>query len=114
MLQSMIAIMWCWTEVFSQHRTAIRAIRQALLLTCVVGRRTIARSWLLQEDQRDWSSEYKLYSRSQWKEQDLFDPIIKEAIKQSDGKYLSLAIDDTRIGKTGKKIKNAHYGRDAL
>jgi hypothetical protein len=68
----------------------------------------------VREDQRDLSAEYKLHSRSQWEAQDLFDPVLKEAILLCPGHLLPLGTDDTRLPKTGKKIKSAHWGRDPL
>src|SRR5205807_7386262 len=101
-----------WREVFVQERTAKRAIRQAISNVCVIGRRTIARSYLLNDGKGDWSSEYKLHSRSKWQAQSLFQPILKDAIKLCPGKFLPLASDDTRLRKSGKKIKTAYWGRD--
>lgn len=63
LLETMIAIMEGWKKVFSQSRTAYRAMKQAIGSICVVGRRTIARSYLVQGAVGDWSSEYKLYRR---------------------------------------------------
>src|SRR5205085_5690277 len=60
------------------------------------------------------SSEYKLHSRSQWQAQSLFEPILKSAIALCPGKFLPMGSDDTRLGKSGKKIKTAHWGRDPL
>jgi hypothetical protein len=114
MLSFIVSILLEWKKVFAQERTANRAIRQALSSVCVIGRRTIARSYLVQEDRKDWGSEYKLLSRSPWQAQHLFDPILKEAIHFCPGKLLPLATDDTRLKKTGKKIQSAHWGRDPL
>jgi hypothetical protein len=114
LLETMIAIMQGWKKVFSQRRTAYRAMKQAISTICVIGRRTIARSYLVQGGEGDWSSEYKLYSRSQWEGQKLFEPILKESLKMCRGKFLPLGADDTRIKKSGKKIKTAHWGRDPL
>jgi hypothetical protein len=114
MLKIIVAILSAWEKVFAQRRTAHRALRQALSSICVIGKRTIARSYLVRQEQGDWSSEYKLHSRSNWEAQDLFDPILKEAIAFCPGKLLPLGTDDTRLAKSGKKIKTAHWGRDPL
>lgn len=114
MLTTMIAILRGWKKVFAQSRTTIRAIKQALSSVCVIGRRTIARSYLVRGGEGDWSSEYKLHSRSQWDAQKLFEPILKEAIEMCPGQLLPMGSDDTRIRKSGKKIKTAHWGRDPL
>lgn len=114
MLNTMVAILLAWEKSFAQRRTAQRAIRQALSSLCVLGRRTIARSYLVRQDQADWSSEYKLHSRSKWEAQDLFAPILKQALARCPGPFLPLGTDDTRLRKTGKKIPTAHWGRDPL
>jgi hypothetical protein len=103
-----------WKEVFAQSRTANRAMKQALSSVCVIGRRTIARSYLVQGGEGDWSSEYKLHARSQWQAQELFDPVLKEALEMCKGRLLPVGTDDTRTRKSGKKIQTAHWGRDPL
>jgi hypothetical protein len=65
-------------------------------------------------DQKDWSAHYKLFSRTTWSEPDLFDPIIKRALPIIDEPYISVAFDDTKLKKTGKKIKTAFYQRDPM
>lgn len=101
-----------WEKVFGQERTLLRAIRQALSLICVLGRRTIARSYLARGGEGDWSSEYKLHSRSKWDEQELFEPIVWRGWGMIEGKLLPMGCDDTRVKKTGKKIQSAQWGRD--
>jgi hypothetical protein len=114
MLAVIVAVMMEWGKVFAQRRTTKRAIRQALSSVCVLGRRTIARSYLVRENRGEWSGEYKLYNRSSWEAEELFNPILKEAIQMCEGKILALGTDDTRIKKTGKKIPSTHWGRDPL
>src|SRR5215510_11399858 len=114
MLSTIVSIMLGWKKVFAQSRTAIRAIKQALSSVCVIGRRTIARSYLVQGGEGDWSSEYKLYARSKWEAQELFVPILKEALAMCPGQLLPVGTDETRIRKSGKKIQTAHWGRDPL
>lgn len=111
MLTTIISIMMQWREVFPQQRTMLRAIRQAMISTVAVGRRTIARAYLV-TGQSDWTAEYKLHSRSKWQAEDLFTPVLREAICQIAGDLLPFGTDDTRIVKTGKKIKSAYWGRD--
>lgn len=103
-----------WEKVFSQKRTVLRAIRQALSMICVLGKRTIARSYLAREDKGDWSSEYKLHTRSKWEAQELFEPILSRAAGMCEGKFIAMGCDDTRVKKSGKKIMSAHWGRDPL
>jgi hypothetical protein len=103
MFSVIVSIMLEWRKVFPQPRTAIRAIKQALSSVCVIGRRTIARSYLVQGGKGDWSSEYKLHTRSKWEAQELFEPILKQALALCPGQLLPLGTDDTRIRKSGKK-----------
>ena len=114
MFETMIPLMNEWEKVFPQKRTTERAIKQAISSVCVLGRRTIARNFLVRGGDGDWSSEYKLHSRSQWDAQALFDGVLKEAIKICPDELLPLGTDDTRIKKSGKKIQTAGWGRDPL
>ncbi|HYE74652.1 MAG TPA: transposase [Blastocatellia bacterium] len=112
LLESMVRLMQGWRQVFAQGRTTNRAIRQALSSICVVGRRTIARSYLVRGGEGDWSSEYKLHSRSEWEAQALFGPLLEAAIEQVEGDVLAFGTDDTRLKKSGKNVASAHWGRD--
>ena len=114
MLSAILSIMLEWEKVFPQCRTANRAIKQALSNVCIIGRRTIARSYLVQGGQGDWSADYKLHTRSKWDAQDLFEPILKQALEMCPGRFLPLGTDDTRIRKSGKKIQTAQWARDPL
>lgn len=114
MIEMILALMMSWEKVFCQKRMAERAKKQALSQVCVLGRKTIARSWLAREKQGHWSSEYKLHSRGEWKEEELYEGVIEKAIEMSRGKFLVVGCDDTRAKKTGKKIEQAHWGRDAM
>jgi hypothetical protein len=53
-----------------------------------------------------------LHSRAGWKTQDLFQPILQQAAPLCDPSLLVVAMDDTRIRKTGRKILTAFYQRD--
>lgn len=114
MFPMIISILLGWKQVFAQQRTAQRAIEQALSQFCVLGRHTIARSFLVRQNPVTLSSEYKLHSRSPWKAQDLFLPILQQAIALCPGNLLPLGCDDTRLPKSGKKIQAAHWGRHPL
>lgn len=119
MVEMVIGILLGWKTVFAQERTTRRAIRQALTSTCVLGRRTIARSVLSREAEPeatrfDYCAEYKLHSRAPVTTQDMFTPMLAAALTHCPGRLLALAADDTRLRKTGKRIAGAHYGRDAL
>ena len=114
MLSLIVSFMLEWDALFAQRRSAHRAIRLALASSCVLGRRTIARAHLIRHPLADWSADYKLFSRSPWPAQDLFNPVLKEAIALCPGRLLPLATDDTRLPKSGKKVAGAHWGRHPL
>jgi hypothetical protein len=70
--------------------------------------------WTNGGQNRGWSSEYFLHSRCNWEPQELFKPVIKHAIPYCKGSYVGIAVDDTRLHKTGRCIKQAFYQKDPL
>ena len=115
LLDAFLEILRAWTPAFAQSRSAERAVNQALGALLALGRRTLSRSlWALGRQHQDWSADYKLHSRAKWKTQDLFHPILQQAARFCDDSLLVVAMDDTRIRKTGRKILTAFYQRDPL
>ena len=115
LLNALLAILQAWTPAFAQARSGERAVEQALGSLLALGRRTLSRVlWALGRQDQDWSADYKLHSRATWKAQDLFQPILKQAARFCDESLLVVAMDDTRIRKTGRKILTAFYQRDPL
>lgn len=104
-----------WRSVFAQQRTLLRAQRQALGSLLVVGRATVSRIlWVNGREQKSWSGEYFLHSRAPWDPQALFKPILKEALAFCPGPLVGVAVDDTRLRKTGRRIQQAAYHRDPM
>jgi hypothetical protein len=68
----------------------------------------------LGRDQQDWSAEYKLHARAAWQEQLLFDALLPAALAHCPGRLVPVALDDTRLKKTGKRIPLAFWQRDPL
>jgi len=115
LLDAFLDILRGWTPAFPQSRSCQRAVDQVLGSLLALGRRTLSRSlWALGRQHRDWSADYRLHSRSRWNIQDLFQPILQHAAPLCDDSLLVVAMDDTRIRKTGKKILTAFYQRDPL
>jgi hypothetical protein len=101
--------------VFPQQRTFQRGARQALGSLVCLGRRCLSRIiWTNGGQQRSWSAEYFLHSRCQWDPQQLFQPILKRALAYCPQRLVGVAIDDTRLRKTGRCIPQAFYQRDPL
>jgi hypothetical protein len=104
-----------WADVFPQRRSFERALRQALGGLVCLGRRTISRIiWTNGGQNRSWASEYFLHSRCHWNPQKLFSPILKRALPWCSGNYIGVAVDDTRLHKTGRMIQQAFFQRDPL
>jgi hypothetical protein len=104
-----------WEGIFAQERSQRRAIEHALSLPLVLGRRTISRSiCTLDRWGQDWSADYKLFSRSDWSTQKLFAPVVSQYLQWYPKGPIGIALDDTRVGKSGKKIKGASWQYDPM
>jgi len=104
-----------WQPLFPQARTYLRALRQALGGLLCLGRRTLSRIlWTNGGQHKDWRADYFLFSRSQWDPAPLFTPILRRALAWRPGRYIGVAIDDTRLRKTGLRIQQAFFQRDPL
>ena len=115
LLRSWLEITAGWRSAFPQQRSFERALTQALGSLCALGRRTLSRAiFALGRQHLDWSAEYKLQARCQWQPEALFQPILNRALPFCKGRYLAVAIDDTRLRKTGKRIPGVRYGRDPM
>ncbi len=113
LLPCFLAIVAGWEEWFSQPRTYLRAVRQALGTLICLGRRTLSRIiWTNGGQHQDWRAEYFLFSRSPWNPAHRFSPIVRRALDWCPGRYIGVAIDDTRLRKTGLRIQQAFYQRD--
>ena len=115
LLETYLEIARGWRVVFPQERSSMRAIRQALGSLVCLGRRTVTRIiWTNGGEQRSWGAEYFLHSRCRWEPQQLFAPILKQALPICTGRYVGVAADDTRLRKTGRCIPQAFFQRDPL
>lgn len=104
-----------WEATFPQPRTYFRAVRQALGGLVCLGRRTLSRIiWTNGGQQKDWRADYFLFSRVKWDPAQLFTPILGRALAWCPGRYIGVAIDDTRVRKTGLRIQQAFFQRDPL
>ena len=106
---------------FCQQRTALRAWRMAVGQALTLGSRTISRIIAsLQRDQRDWSADYRLFSRSPWQTRALFVPVLREALSAALPPHVApdapiwVAGDHTHLRKTGRHIAGVHTIRDPM
>ena len=104
-----------WENIFAQERSLDRAIALAFGILCGVGKRTITRAITFHGNgQKDWSADYKLFSRSQWEPRSLFNPILQTAIQEHNLKRIVVSADDTRVWRTGKHVPQAQWHRDPM
>ncbi len=115
LLQRWLEIVRPWQAVFAQDRTWVRAVRQALGSLLVLGRATLSRIlWTNGRQQKAWSGEYFLHSRAPWEPPALFAPLLKQALAFCPGRLVGVAVDDTRLRKTGRSIPQAAWHRDPM
>lgn len=115
LLSAFLKIVQAWADVFPQERTFKKALRQSIGGLVCFGRRTISRIiWTNGGQNRGWASEYFLHSRCRWDPQKLFSPILKQGLPWCSGNYVGVAVDDTRLHKTGRMIQQAFFQRDPL
>lgn len=115
LLCTLLEILHDWRSAFPRQSSYRRAVAQALGMLTAFGRRTLSRTiWAQGHQQQDWSADYKLHARSEWQAASLFQPILGRALPLCRGRYVSVAIDDTRLRKTGRRIQTAFYQYDPL
>ena len=104
-----------WETVFPQARTFLRAVRQAVGGLVCLGRHTRSRIiWTNGGQHKDWRADYFLFSRGPWEPAARFAPILLRALAYCPGRYIGVAIDDTRLHKTGLRMQQAFVQRDPL
>jgi len=104
------------TPMFSQERTARRATRLLLSNLLCIGRHWLTRMLCAtNREQRDWSADYRLFSRSPWKARDLFEPAIRRSLDYHNGNdFICIAGDETKIKRAGRKVKRSRWMRDPV
>jgi hypothetical protein len=104
-----------WAEVFPQQRSLQRATTVAFGLLCGMGRRTLTRAIAFQGNtQKDWSADYKVFSRSPWEPRALFHPVMAAAITEHHLQRIVISTDDTRVWRNGKHVPHTQWHRDPL
>lgn len=104
-----------WEPYLAQERTLDRVTALGVGLLCGVGQRTITRAIGFHDNtQKDWSADYKMFSRSPWEPRDLFAPILQEAIQQHQLERLVVSVDDTRVWRTGRHVPLTQWHRDPM
>lgn len=115
LLKALFLILHMWRPAFCKEAAFIRAKELAIACLCSFGRKTITNmSIFLRRGNKIPIADYKFYSECKWNVEDLFNPILLKASEHIHGDYISIAADDTKIHKTGKKIPNACWQADPL
>jgi hypothetical protein len=104
-----------WNFVFPQERSWHRAITLALGILCGVGRRTLTRAIRFAGNtQKDWSADYKVFSRSPWEPRALFHPVLEQALQEHHLQRIVVSTDDTRVWRHGQHVPHTQWHRDPL
>ena len=104
-----------WAFVFPQERSLQRAIALAFGILCGVGRRTLTRAIAFHGNtQKDWSADYKVFSRSPWEPRALFHPILEQALQEHQLQRIVISTDDTRVWRNGKHVPQTQWHRDPM
>jgi len=115
LLRVLVQILLLWRPAFKKRECFNRALQHAIAGLIPGGRGTITQIIAtLGRESRDWSADYKLYSKRTWKTDDLFRPIIEKALPFANKHFIAIAADDTKLRKTGKKIATASWQRDPM
>ena len=116
MLKWFVHFLDSWKDIFPQIRTHHRMKNLAIALVCCLSDKTVAAALRVMGHQdRDPSPENRIFSRSTWDCEKLYEPIFQEAANHlPQKKYLPISFDDTRIPKSGKRIPGAGWHRDPL
>jgi hypothetical protein len=104
-----------WNFVFAQERSLQRALTLAFGILCGIGRRTLTRAISFAGNtQKDWSADYKVFSRSPWEARALFHPILEQAIQEHHLEPIVISTDDTRVWRNGKHVPQTQWHRDPM
>ncbi|MFN8011882.1 MAG: transposase [Holophagaceae bacterium] len=103
-------------STFRRKETFERISRVVTGLLACFGRATITNSIMFRGDfDKDWSQDYRVFSEPSWEAADLFIPPFRAAMEElPEGAPVEVALDDTCLPKTGKKIPQARWCHDPL
>jgi hypothetical protein len=104
-----------WAGILPQQRSLERTSALGVGILCGVGKRTITRAIGFHGNtQKDWSADYKMFSRSPWEPRELFAPILRHAIEEHALERIVVSVDDTRVWRTGRHVPLTQWHRDPM
>lgn len=113
LLTTFISLLSLWRPAFSKKQLYQRARALGIGFLGSIGKKTLANvSIFLNHHKKGYEANCAVFSRRKWKAEKLFDPLLKEALSFTSGRYIAVAADDTKVKKTGKKIKKARWLKD--
>jgi hypothetical protein len=99
---------------FARTHTHQRARKMALGALACLGRHTVTGIICTSAEQfRDWSADYRLMARQRFDQGGLFGVVVDEVVRSlAHERPLEIALDDTTVGKTGRKVSGAQWRPD--
>lgn len=115
LLKALFLIFNLWRPAFCKEEAFIRAKELAIACLCAYGRKTITSMAIyLGRGQKLPVADYKFYSECKWKVEDIFHPVLAAITQYIKDDYICVAVDDTKIRKSGKTIPQARWYADPL
>jgi len=104
-----------WRGAFARGSVFARTKDLALGFLLNLGRRTLTGALsTLGRQFEDWSAAYRTFSEARFEPEALFAPLLRRCVERSKQPFFAVAIDDSQLRKTGKKIAQARILRDPL
>jgi len=116
LLQEVERLIGCLRDAFGVPQSFQRARRHLLAQLVSFGRHTISSLLRAQNrHQHDWSADYRFYSLDRFDEQAVFNQIRQSVEEHLPSQApLVVAMDDSLLRKTGRKIVGVGYQRDPM
>lgn len=111
-LSSVCALLERISAALPDPRPRPRVTRIGLGLLCGDVPKTISSAIMWNGTGGDWSSDYRLFSKTEWNEEDLFNPVLADAVNLSPHGPIYAAMDDTLLRKTGRNMPGTSIARD--
>jgi hypothetical protein len=115
LLKALNSIFNMWRPAFCKGAAFRRAKSLAIASLCGCGRKTItSMAIFLGRINKIPIADYKFFSEGTWNTENLFNPLLLTGAQYCPSDYITIAADDTKIHKTGKKIPHASWQADPM
>jgi hypothetical protein len=101
---------------FGSERMHLRARKLALAAMACLGRHTVTGMVCTSAERfRDWSPDYRLVARQRFDQAKLFEAVVSQVVSAlQPNSPLEVAIDDTNVRKSGRKVSGAQWRPDRM